>query len=82
MCLFKQNKVTTAGAPAIAPRQDQDSAMLKPTDVTQTEEVKIEYGSSNKKASTAEGQRVGTDALRIPINEGASSGSETGGFNV
>ena len=82
MCLFRSETGTTAGAPAIAPRQDQDTAMLKPTDVTQPEEVKIEYGSSNKKASTAEGQRVGTDALRIPINEGASSGSETGGINV
>ena len=81
MCLFRSETGTTAGAPAIAPRQDQDTAMLKPKDVSQPEEVMIEYGSSNKKASTAEGQRVGTDALRIPINEGGG-GSETGGINV
>ena len=82
MCLFKQQTKAIQGAPGIAPRQEQDTAMLKPLDVKGEEVAAVQYGSSNKKGSTAEGQRVGTDALRIPINEGASSGSETGGINV
>ena len=82
MCLFRSDVKTTAGAPAIAPRQTEDTSMLKPVDVKGDEVAAVEYGSSNKKASTAEGQRVGTDALRIPLNDGGGSGSETGGINV
>jgi len=82
MCLFRQEQKAISGAPAIAPRQEQDTAMLKPKDVKGEEVAAVEFGSSNKKGSTAEGQRVGTDALRIPLNDGGGSGSETGGINV
>ena len=43
----------------------------------------VEYGSSAKKGGAAAGKKVGTSALRIPLNTGqqtASSGQ--GGLNV
>ena len=50
--------------------------------VNEDEVTGVEYGSSAKQGGAAAAKKVGTDALRIPINEGASSGSETGGINV
>ena len=81
MCLFRPKIKQTAGAPAIAPTQPQDTPNLKPTDVTGDDQVAVEYGSSSKKGGAAEANRTGTDALKIPLNEGGSAG-ESGGINV
>tara|TARA_R100000458_G_C8051500_1_gene98431 strand:- start:75 stop:320 length:246 start_codon:yes stop_codon:yes gene_type:complete len=81
MCLFRPKVKQTAGAPAIAPRQAQDTYNLKPTELADDSQVAVEYGSSSKKGGAAEANRTGTDALKIPLNEGGSSG-ESGGINV
>ena len=82
MCIFGDKVKTTEGAPAIAPFQDQDTALLKPTELRgEDDQVGIEYGSSKKQGSTASSNRTGTDALKIPLNESTTQ-SETGGMNV
>tara|TARA_R100000458_G_scaffold10547_1_gene8366 strand:+ start:310 stop:585 length:276 start_codon:yes stop_codon:yes gene_type:complete len=51
--------------------------------VDEDEITGVEYGSSAKKGGAAAGKKVGTSALRIPLNTGqqtASSGQ--GGLNV
>ena len=42
----------------------------------------VKYGSSAKQGSAAAGAKLGTDALRIPLNTGTTAGSNTGGVNV
>ena len=82
MCLFKVKTQTTAGAPAIAPRVDQDQGL---PDARQTKDedkvASIQYGSSKKESGSAAANKTGTDALKINLNE-SESGSTTGGINV
>ena len=42
----------------------------------------ISYGTGQKKAGPAAGKKSGTDALKINLNLGGSTGSSTGGANV
>ena len=52
--------------------------------VKEDEITGVEYGSSSKKGGQGQGNRVGTDALRIPLNTG-TGGTNTagqGGLNV
>ena len=43
----------------------------------------VEYGSTAKKGGAAAGKKVGTAALRIPLNTGQATASEgQGGLNV
>ena len=42
----------------------------------------ISYGTGQKKSSPAAGKKTGTDALKINLNLGGSTGSSTGGANV
>ena len=82
MCLFKTETQTTAGAPAIAPRIDQDQGL---PDARQTKDedkvASVKYGSSKKESGSAAANKTGTDALKINLNE-SESGSTTGGINV
>ena len=51
--------------------------------VDEDEVTGVEYGSSAKKAGTAAGNKVGTDALRIKLNTGSTNpAAGTGGINV
>ena len=82
MCLFGPRQVTTAGAPAITPTQNQDTPLPEAKPTKDTEEVTgIKYGSSKKDTGSAAAKRTGTDALSININQ-PTSGSESGGINV
>ena len=82
MCIFKVETKTTPGAPAIAPRVDQDQG-LPDAKVTKDEDkvASIKYGSSKKESGSAAANKTGTDALKINLNE-SESGSTTGGINV
>ena len=42
----------------------------------------VEYGTTAKAKSRGAAQKPGTDALKININPGTASGSNTGGLNV
>ena len=51
--------------------------------VEEDEVTGVEYGSSAKKGGAAAGKKVGTDALRIPLNTGSTNtAAGTGGMNV
>ena len=82
MCIFKVETKTTPGAPAIAPRIDQDQGL---PDARQTKDqdkvASVKYGSSKKESGSAAANKTGTDALKINLNE-SESGSTTGGINV
>ena len=81
MCLF-QKQVTTAGAPAIRPMQDQDSSLPEARDTKDADKVTgIKYGSSKKDTGSAAAKKTGTDALTINLNQNQGS-STTGGMNV
>ena len=82
MCIFKVETKTTPGAPAIAPRIDQDQG-LPEARVTKDEDkvASVKYGSSKKESGSAAANKTGTDALKINLNE-SESGSTTGGINV
>ena len=82
MCIFKVETKTTPGAPAIAPRIDQDQGL---PDARQTKDqdkvASVKYGSSKKESGSAAANKTGTDALKINLNE-SESGTTTGGINV
>ena len=42
----------------------------------------VEYGTTAKAQPRGAAKKTGTDALKININPGATSGSTTGGLNV
>ena len=51
--------------------------------VDESEVTGVEYGSSAKESGAAQGKKVGTSALRIPLNTGQSTNAGgQGGFNV
>ena len=84
MCLFK---IPTPKAlptpPPIKPMQDTNTALpdSKPL-VDQDDVASIQYGTGQKKAGPAAGKKTGTDQLKIPLNTGDDTGSESGGINV
>jgi len=82
MCLF-QKEVTTAGAPAIKPRGDQDIGLPEGRQTKEDDKVaSVEFGSGSKKdRGNAAAQKTGTDALTIKLNQN-QSGSTSGGVNV
>ena len=73
-------------APTVSRIPDQllESKLPDKKNIVDEDDVKTEvkYGSSAKQGSTAAGAKLGTDALRIPLNTGATAGSNTGGVNV
>tara|TARA_R100000152_G_C6643131_1_gene87067 strand:+ start:43 stop:288 length:246 start_codon:yes stop_codon:yes gene_type:complete len=81
MCIFKVETKTTAGAPAIAPRIDQDQGLPQTRPTKDTDKVaSVKYGAGKKESGSAAAQKTGTDALKINLNENPGVG--TGGINV
>ena len=82
MCLFRVETKTTPGAPAIAPRVDQDQGLPEAKQTKDDDKVaSVKYGSSKKESGSAAANKTGTDALKINLNE-SESGTTTGGLNV
>ena len=82
MCIFKVKTATTAGAPPITPRQDQNIALPEARATKDQDQVAgVQYGGSRKSKSSAAAQKTGTDALKINLNQN-EAGSDTGGINV
>ena len=86
MC-WPRNRPQPMPTPApIQPRQpDLARASRKPNkkELVDPEEVAgVEYGTTAKTDPRGTAAKTGTDALKIPLNEGTPSGSESGGINV
>ena len=80
MCLFRAPKVSAQPLPGLAPPKSRDNASLESTplptnkDLLDPDDVTgVEYGSERKKQTPAAGKKVGTAALRIPLNTGTSN---------
>ena len=84
MCLFKIPKPEALSTPPpIQPIQDTNVSLPDSKPLVEKDDVaSIQYGTGQKKAGPAAGKKTGTDQLKIPLNEGAETGSTTGGLNV
>ena len=84
MCLFRAPKPTSMPVPpAISPRIEKNTNLpTKKEVVDPNTTADISYGTGQKKSSPAAGKKTGTDALKINLNLGGSTGSSTGGANV
>ena len=92
MCIFQRSSpeptpmIDSRTAPTVGRIPDQllESKLPKKKEIVDPDETKseVKYGSSPKQGSTAAGAKLGTSALRIPLNTGATAGSKTGGLNV
>tara|TARA_R100001463_G_scaffold29446_1_gene66952 strand:- start:259 stop:504 length:246 start_codon:yes stop_codon:yes gene_type:complete len=81
MCIFKVETKTTPGAPAIAPRIDQDQGLPEARQTKDDDKVaSIKYGAGKKESGSAAANKTGTDALKINIDDNPGAGS--GGINV
>ena len=82
MCLFRVKTETTPGAPPIAPTVDKNIGLPDSQPTKDVDKVaSIKYGSTKKQSGSAAANKVGTDALKINLNEDDAS-AETGGINV
>ena len=69
--------------PAIKPRQEFDTTLPKKKDLVDDDETAdVTYGSKRKKTSPGAANRQGAAALKITLNTGGQTGSNTGGLNV
>ena len=60
-----------------------ENELPKKQELVDEEEITgVAYGSSTKEGGAAGGKRVGTKALRIPLNTGTTTGAATGGANT
>ena len=70
----------------IQPRQPdvvQAARLPSKKDLTTEEDVAgVEYGTTAKAKTKGAAKKIGTDALKININPGATGGGTTGGMNV
>ena len=85
MCIFKVPKPKPPVIPpAITPTVDTDTSLPSSKDVLDEDDTAdVEYGSSKKEGGPAAGKKVGTKALRIPLNTGTTTAAAgTGGINV
>ncbi len=87
MCLFRSSPTPMPTPAPIQPRQPdvvQASRLPNRKELVDPDEVAgVEYGTSATKAKPrGQSIKTGTDALKININPGATSGSTTGGLNV
>ena len=82
MCIFRIKTDTTDGAPAVTPRQEQNTPLPQGQITKDTEKVaSVKYGGGSKKdRGNAAANKTGTDALKINIDENPGAGS--GGMNV
>mgnify|MGYP003129032506 CR=1 FL=1 len=85
MC-FGKRKSSGGALPsptAIKPRQDFVAALPQKKDVVDDDETAdVTYGSKRKKTSPANTNRQGAAALKIKLNIGNQTGTNTGGLNV
>ena len=86
MC-WPRNRPQPMPTPApIQPRQpDLARASRKPNkkELVDPEEVAgVEYGTTAKTDPRGTAAKTGTDALKIPLNPGNETGSDSGGINV
>tara|TARA_R100001082_G_scaffold92517_1_gene59200 strand:- start:980 stop:1252 length:273 start_codon:yes stop_codon:yes gene_type:complete len=90
MCVFRSRTPppTPMATPApIQPRNPdlaRSSRLPEKKDLVDEDEVSgVAYGSSKKEGGAAAGKKVGTKALRIPLNTGQTTASAgQGGLNV
>ena len=89
MCIFggrRPRPQPLPQPPLIVPRNPdiaKESDLPKKQELVDEEEVTgVAYGSSAKEGGAAGGKRVGTKALRIPLNTGTTTGAATGGANT
>ena len=84
MCVFRAPKPTAMPVPpAITPRIEKDTTLPAKKEVVDPDTTAdISYGTGQKKAGPAAGRKTGTDALKINLNLGSSTGTTTGGANV
>ena len=69
--------------PPVTPRQETDTALPTGQEVIKKDEVaSVQYGTGKKKDTPGSGRKVGTNALKIKLNESSPTGSKTGGLNV
>ena len=89
MCIFggRQPRPQPLPTPPITLPRNPDLAkeneLPKKQEITDEDDVTgVAYGSSTKEGGAAGGKRVGTKALRIPLNTGTTTGASTGGANT
>lgn len=87
MCLNKifssPDPVALPAPPPVQPMQQTQTSLPEKRPLVDKDEVaKVEYGAGAKKASPGAGKKRGAGQLRIPLNTGASLGSQSGGANV
>ena len=89
MCVFRSRSPSPQPLPQPAPilarsNITKESRLPQKTDLVDEDDVSgVEYGSSKKEGGPAAGKKVGTKALRIPLNTGTTTaGAGTGGINV
>jgi len=84
MCLFSTPKPSAmAPPPAIKPRVETDTSLPQAKAVIDPQETSdVSYGTGQKKSSPGAGKKTGTQALSIKLNQGAPTGTKTGGLNV
>ena len=68
------------GPPPITPRVEKDTSVLpkKKELIDKDDERGVEFGSSKKQGSGVTTRAQGTEALRIPLNTGASQAGSAG----
>ena len=85
MCVFRAPSPTQVAPPPppVAPRVPKDTTLPTKKEVEDPDTTAdIQYGTGQKKAGPAAGKKTGTDALKINLNLGDTTGSTTGGANV
>tara|TARA_R100000008_G_scaffold54740_1_gene33487 strand:- start:308 stop:598 length:291 start_codon:yes stop_codon:yes gene_type:complete len=88
MCIFRRapRPQPLPTPPITLPRNPdlaKENELPQKKELVEEEEIPgVAYGSSAKEAGPAGGKRVGTKALRIPLNTGTPTGAATGGVNT
>ena len=85
MCFGRKKPKASAmkPPPAINPSQEFDTTLPKKKDLVDDDETAdVTYGSKRKKTSPGAANRQGAAALKITLNTGGQTGSNTGGLNV
>ncbi len=82
MCLFKPSvpKIPTPDPmPVPKPLPDPPKPPPEPT-ILKEEEPRVDYGSGSSRKAAANQQAVGTESLKIPLNQGQASNASSGGL--
>ena len=86
MCLFRSSPTPMPTPALVQPRQPdvvQASRLPSKKELVDPEEVAgVEYGTTAKTDPRGTAAKTGTDALKIPLNPGNETGSDSGGINV